>query len=453
MPGRLRRLVIATHRWLGTFFCVLFAIWFFSGTVLAYWDYPGVSDRDRLEHAEAIDISRVRLTPRQAYSKLQLDGEPASEILLMFDGRPAYRFDGALVYADTGEPQTDFPPELTRRIAGNWISRPAGAASLGVVDQPDQWTVSGEFGPLRPLDKYSWPDGAQIYVSEVTGEVVQATTRASRLGAWLGAIPHWLYFTPLRENGRLWSRIVIWAAGIGAFAAALGLIVGIWIALPARRVPYAGQKRWHAMLGLIFGLFACTWAFSGMLSMEPFAFSAGPERLAAQIELTLHGNGFKTLEQAYKPGAKLVDFNALDGEPEGILAAVREAVAPASINETRLVTKYEAYYLDRHTSGQNQHPLPVLFVHLNDPRDSMFYIDPATAHIIEAYDSASRWNRWLYHGLHSLDFPWLYAHRPAWDIVILVLLGGGAALSITSLVLAWRVLGRTLALKWRRAQS
>lgn len=438
MPG-LRKWLIVVHRWLGTCFCVLFAMWFLSGMVLAYWDYPGVSDRDRLEHAQPIDITSVRLTPQQAYAKLQLDGTPSSAVLLMFDGRPAYRFDGVLVYADTGEPQNDFPPELTRRIAATWESRSADSASLSVVDQPDQWTVSGEFGPLRPLDKYSWPDGDEVYVSEATGEVVQATTRTSRIGAYCGAIPHWLYFTPLRKNGRVWSTIVIWASGIGAFAAALGLIVGIWIALPLGRVPYAGQKRWHAIFGLIFGFFACTWAFSGMLSMEPFAFSAGPEQLGRRIEQALHEGGFKTLEQAFKPGAKLVDFNAFDGEPERILAGVREAVAPASIIETRMVTKYEAYYLDRH----KQHPLPALFVRLNDPRDSMFYIDPATAHIIEAYDSSSRWNRWLYHGLHSLDLPWLYAHRPAWDIAILALLAGGASLSITSLVLAWRVLRRT----------
>jgi hypothetical protein len=54
-------------------------------------------------------------------------------------------------------------------------------------------------------------------------------------------------------------------------------------------------------------------------------------------------------------------------------------------------------------------------------------------------------SRWLYHGLHSLDFPWLYDHRPLWDIVVIALMIGGTALSVTSLVLAWQVLGRTLA--------
>ena len=33
----------------------------------------------------------------------------------------------------------------------------------------------------------------------------------------------------------------------------------------------------------------------------------------------------------------------------------------------------------------------------------------------------ARWNRWLYHGLHSLDFPFLRYSRPLWDIVVIVL--------------------------------
>ena len=50
-------------------------------------------------------------------------------------------------------------------------------------------------------------------------------------------------------------------------------------------------------------------------------------------------------------------------------------------------------------------------------------------------------SRWLYHGLHSLDFPWLYNYRPLWDIVVITFMLGGTALCVTSLILAWRVLG------------
>jgi hypothetical protein len=47
-------------------------------------------------------------------------------------------------------------------------------------------------------------------------------------------------------------------------------------------------------------------------------------------------------------------------------------------------------------------------------------------------------NRWLYHGFHSLDFPFLYARRPLWDVVMIVLSLGGLASAVTSIVPAWR---------------
>jgi PepSY-associated TM region len=456
------------HRWLGVTFCLLFAMWFFSGMVLMYWDYPEVSTRDRLDHAPPIDASRVQLSPEQAYAALKRDTPPASVRLFMFDGRPAYRFDDALVFADDGHVQDGFPLDLTLRIASSWADEPPASAAREIVTRPDQWTVSGEYRGLRPLDKYSWPDGKEVYVSRRTGEVAQSTTRASRLGAYFGAIPHWLYFTPLRENGRLWNRTVLWASGVGAVTSLLGLIVGIWITVPAARIPYTGQKRWHALLGLIFGLCACTWVFSGFLSMEPFRFSEGPREMGSRIAGALGAGDFSFAAFEEKPpqavlaaGVKQLDFTFVAGEPvylasgersemipvhgavpdaARILEIVKQAAAPAAVVESRIITEYEAYYLDRH----HQHPLPVLFVRFNDALGSMFYIDPSTAQIVAGYDSASRVNRWLYHGLHSLDFPWLYRHRPAWDLVVLALLAGGAWLCVTSMILAGQLLKRKI---------
>ena len=74
----------------------------------------------------------------------------------------------------------------------------------------------------------------------------------------------------------------------------------------------------------------------------------------------------------------------------------------------------------------------------------MYYIDLRTAHLVEAYDNASRWNRWLYHGWHSFNLPWLYRYRPAWDALVLVLLAGGSALCYTGVVIGWRLLVRKL---------
>jgi len=85
-------------------------------------------------------------------------------------------------------------------------------------------------------------------------------------------------------------------------------------------------------------------------------------------------------------------------------------------------------------------------VQMNDAGHSRYYIDPKSARIVGGYSSSGFVDRWLYHGLHSMNFPWLYNYRPAWDIVVIAFMLGGTVLAATSLVLAWQVLGRKLRL-------
>jgi len=207
---RLKRAALFVHRWMGVMFCLLFAWWFLSGIFMMYWDFPEVTEEQRLERAQPLDLSRVARSPQQAWAALAAGQEPAGVALAMFDGRPVYRFriDGGeqMVYADDARPVTEFPREMRDRVASAWTGQPALAARVEPVQAVDQWTVGGTFRSLQPLWKYTWPDGEEVYVSEATGEVAQYTTRSSRIGAYLGAIPHWLYFTPLRKNGRLPDR-------------------------------------------------------------------------------------------------------------------------------------------------------------------------------------------------------------------------------------------------------
>ena len=74
--------------------------------------------------------------------------------------------------------------------------------------------------------------------------------------------------------------------------------------------------------------------------------------------------------------------------------------------------------------------------------ETRYYVDPRSVSIIESYIAHNWVHRWLHHGLHSFDVPWLYNHRPLWDIVMVTLLLAGTALCATSLLLAYRVLAR-----------
>ncbi len=86
----------------------------------------------------------------------------------------------------------------------------------------------------------------------------------------------------------------------------------------------------------------------------------------------------------------------------------------------------------------------MILARYTDAQQTRIYIDPKTARIASGYQSGDWMDRWLYHGLHSLNFPWLYNHRPLWDIVVISFMIGGTTLCVTSLILAWRVLGRKL---------
>jgi hypothetical protein len=53
----------------------------------------------------------------------------------------------------------------------------------------------------------------------------------------------------------------------------------------------------------------------------------------------------------------------------------------------------------------------------DDPVRTWLYVDASRGQTLRKEERLTRLNRWLYHRLHSLDFPFLYYRRPLWDIV------------------------------------
>jgi hypothetical protein len=500
----IKRSLIFVHRWLGVALSALFLLWFVSGIVMMYWTYPEVTPRDRLRRSPPLDHTSINLNGEEAAAVLGAELSPAQLRLTMFDGRPVYQLesggrrrgrggDPSMVYADDGRERELVDAGMMDRAAAQWSGRPVSEAAKQSIEDVDQWTV-GALRTLRPLFKYSWPDGQQVYVNGRTAEVVQYTTTASRFWAYLGAIPHWLYFTPLRKHQAEWFAVVVYSSLIGTVAALLGIAIAVWMYSPRKRyrhaalrtsIPYKGWKRWHTIAGLAFGVVTATWAFSGLLSMGPFPImdrltdltvAAEPSNPEPDLEGALQGPALDLSD--YTPRhpreaiAQLPDFEvkeleymAFDGQPmylasngrgetrivpvngtaritldpEDVMRVLRNA-AGAAVAEMRLIGEYDAYYLDR----RHERPLPVIYLRLNDAVSSRYYVDPATARVVGTYSARNWVSRWLYHGLHSLDFPWLYSHRPLWDIVVIALMLGGTALCVTSMVMAWRVVARRL---------
>jgi hypothetical protein len=125
-------------------------------------------------------------------------------------------------------------------------------------------------------------------------------------------------------------------------------------------------------------------------------------------------------------------------EESELRAAAVSAMSGREPVEVTWLTAYDAYYYDR-TGGRR---LPVLRAKFDDPDRTWLYLDAADGSLVLAEVAGSRTERWLYQGLHSLDFPGLYDTAWLWYVVIIGLSLGGVAVSLTSVVVAWRWLAR-----------
>jgi hypothetical protein len=468
------------HRWIGIVVSLMVVVWFASGIAMIYFGgMPGITAQTRLDHLPALDLAGVRLTPAQAAARLEFPDGAGAPVLVSIQGRPAYRFahaGNATVFADDGAGLMPLDERAGAMVARQYLRQPAASPRfVARIDSPDQWTLT--LRGVFPLLKYA-ADGTQLYVSTLTGEVVQATTRGERAQAWISTIPHWLYFSGLRQNQPVWYWIVVTLATLACVLAALGLV----LAITHRRIPYRGGMRWHYITGAVFGVFALTWAFSGLVSMEPFGWTDAPDlRLDPQAlsggepDLTAYDTvdfaalgalaqprfikalDFRRILDAHyvtlqtsaytdakalpperlhapydvgrgREGDVLVDVATLARHDQAFdaRALVDRLVASAPgvrITELAVLGDYDDYYYSR----SRQQPLPVLRVKLDDPAQTWLYVDARAARLLSQVHRSSRLERWLYSGLHSLDFRFWYAKRPLWDFGMLVLLLGGLA--------------------------
>jgi hypothetical protein len=116
---------------------------------------------------------------------------------------------------------------------------------------------------------------------------------------------------------------------------------------------------------------------------------------------------------------------------ESLIARLKTAMPDVPIVEQQMLTEYDNYYYSR----GNVTPLPVLRVKFGDPMETWLYVDPSMSQPLALVHRLNRLERWLFNGFHSLDFSAFYNSRPAWDVVMLVLLGGGLISSFLGLYL------------------
>jgi len=490
MAQVLWRATVITHRYLGVAVGLLMLVWFISGIVMMYVPYPGMSASDRLRVSRPIPWQACCSLGSQPYDGDQpvrtvgirsMAGEPVLEV------RPEGQPQRISSLGPEG-PSLEIEEKSARVVALAAAERIIGDGAQPIAEdviERDQWTVGEAGAGNRPLFRYAFddPERTTLYVSSTTGEVVLWTTATQRFWNWLGAVPHWLYFTELRANGPVWAQIVIWTSIVGGFLTVLGLYLGIAQfkrGRSGRLSPYRGWFYWHHIVGLVFGVVTLTWVLSGTLSMTPwglFVSAPGNERVRLAGEPIPWSEIRGSLEslQANPPAGEIVSLASapLDGklfwlaahrdgaierlDAEGrqapvqtgdLTEAAKRLAGTNGIASEEMMNAQDAYYFDfQGFAERDPLLLPVYRVIVNDAEQTRYYLDPRSGNLLGKADANGRSQRWLFSGLHRFDFTeWLRA-RPVWDIIVLVLMLGGVGVTATGVYLALSRIKRDLTFK------
>lgn len=478
MSARLSRLLHLFHRWLGISAGLLVLGWFVSGLVMLYSPFPRLTAEERVQHLEVLHGEAVRISPAEAAA--QCPGTPRGVRLAMLAGRPVYHFSGGKpacsVWADDGRWVGPVSAEMALEAARRFLP----GVTLAEPDriERDQWSVYSSYNAHRPLYRIAADDaaGTVLYVSSKSGEVLADTNRRERLLGWLGSVPHWIYFTPLRgDDLGTWRVLVLWLPPIALLTAVAGLALGIQRVRVRRRyprgqiTPYHGWKRWHHLAGLAVGSFAITWLLSGWLSNHPFGLlemsspppgsaqrlAGGPFRPSADLDLLRRQlaqvpdareaewyrfGGRDYLEVRTLAGPRRLDDQAHVAAPIDVatLAAAVEAIEHRPVAHAELIDREDLYHYGRSSPAV----LPAARIRLADAQDTTWYLDPATGRILQRIDDANRWHRWVFNALHRLDFPPLASLPGLREGLITLLCLLGASLAGSGCVIGWRRLFR-----------
>jgi hypothetical protein len=286
-------------------------------------------------------------------------------------------------------------------------------------------------------------------------------------------VPHWLYFTALREIQPLWYNLVVYASLLGVFLTVTGIYVGLRQygrggKHTGQRSPYRGLKLWHHWTGLIFGIFTLTWVASGLVSMNPWgwlesdglgaearalagrpldagdvaalvaALSQGPLPAGVvRADLTVQDGRAWALLSDRAGESWRASLPGLTAAPPALaeLAAKGRAARPGvGVAEQGLIHEEDAY----HYAHKSEVVLPAWRVIYADEEATRLYLDPRTGEGLHLVDAEARAFRWLHLGLHRMDFAGFLRARPMWDLLTLPLLLGVTFLCAVGCWLGWR---------------
>ncbi|WP_042369322.1 PepSY-associated TM helix domain-containing protein [Bacteroides neonati] len=480
------RFMYTLHRILGTLLSVLFLVWFLSAFVMMYHGFPRAGEAEKQAKQELLSLSDS-LPPIDEVMARIPSGQKVNAVTIdRFLGQTVFRVRTPEQTYELPAHATDTLPAASGKriaqIAALWCKAPV--ARIDTLTQLDQWIPFGKLREEFPIYKFHFDDAKkhELYIGSQSGEVLQFTNREERFWAWLGAIPHWVYFTWLRQDASLWSLTVSWLSGIGC----LMVIAGMWIGIHNWRIARKGRGRfspyrkrwyhWHYTTGIIFGLFVLTFTFSGMMSLvevpgwisqatlkvkplreirkggaSPTDYPLDYRRVIAAYPnaLQLEWNNFRSVPY-YTVKEKKNEFfidasdtlpRALRLSKEQIVAGVKAIHGDSTTLQVSLLNRFETDYRDMSRMYSNRSLLPVWKITVADADGSCYYIHPETG-IVKYVNTPARWKYWMYTALHRMRIGVLNSDATLRKSVLWVLLLGGTVCSLSGVILGIRYLRR-----------
>jgi len=481
IKARLIRYIFALHRWVGVTLGLLMLLWCVSGVVMIWNPYPSITldDRDyRVEGLapviapDSLALPAIPDTATISSARIEMLASRPVISLAWSEGEEGKRglFDLATAAAIEGIGEAE-----ALAVANTYVQRHKlkGEPTYLRAIERDEFMVAGYFNARRPFHQVALhdPEDTILYISAKTGEVSQRTTGSQRVWTWLGAIPHWLFFTELRRNTPLWTQVIIWTSLAGCFLTITGLFAGIRQFRRRKSTgklasPYRGAKFWHHMLGLVFGVLVLTFSFSGFTSMQPWgwlentqASGEAAERYSGQpltwaqvkpaletqaVALRTVSRERSTVAMLQFEGRPWFMWQSADGsrrrlDASGQPAPFDEAAQQRATNllagpaaRFEMMTAPDEYYYP----GASSSDLPA--VRIIGEGDTRFYLDPDTGAVRFIADDGAKGFRVLHMALHSFDF----VGSPIREILLVLAMIGVTAVCAFGVWLGARKLAR-----------
>lgn len=477
-----KKILYSIHRILGTVLSILFLVWFLSGFVMIYHTFPKVANKDKYAHMSP--LQHVTTCKDSALSHFA-DSTILNLNLKKFAQTPVFELrTQSNLYKIAADTNSLYIPQLSynqlEQYAAQWSQSPI--IRIDTLRELDQWIPFGRLKKEFPIYKFYFGDKEehQLYVSSASGEPLQFTSKDSRFWAWIGAIPHWVYFTSLRQDGAKWTSTVIWLSGLGCIMCITGIIIGIWVYVNQYRrkkklqTPYRKfAYKWHHILGFVFGFFVFMFTFSGMMSLVDVPQwlvkthdSTIQRKLYSpqKIKLDNYTLDLRKVLEAYPQQVKSIEWAAFGTKPiYKVVANNRLITIDASSQEVKLLllnkSEIEAYLSSSHAEevkvslmeeydnyyvGLSGHlPLPVYKAEVNDSDNSTYYIKPKNG-TVRYFNTNSRVHKWMYQGLHSFKIKSLVDRPVLWNIIMWTTMLGGTIVSITGVWLGFKYIKRKI---------